>query len=168
MTTVATATAPNAAAPTTFREALAAFPSGVTIVTTTDRQGRWWGFTASSFCSLSADPALVLVCLADNAQCHPAFLAAESWVIHVLTPEHAELAVRFATRGVDKFSNSDFRPNEKGQPVLDSAAVTLECDAYARHPGGDHTILVGRVREARMRKTVPAVYFRRGFHALPE
>lgn len=45
---------------------MAAFPSGVTIMTTADRTGRPWGFTASSFCSLSLDPPLVLVCLADN------------------------------------------------------------------------------------------------------
>ena len=56
-----------------FRDTMAAFPSGVTIMTIADRAGRPWGFTASSFCSLSLDPPLVLVCLAKTAMCHPAF-----------------------------------------------------------------------------------------------
>ena len=56
-----------------FREAMASFPSGTTIVTTSDSGGGWWGFTASSFCSVSLDPPLVLTCLATGAQCFGAF-----------------------------------------------------------------------------------------------
>lgn len=72
--------------PMRFRDAMASFPSGVTIVTTADRDGRWWGFTATSFCSLSVEPPLVLVCLAKRAECHPVFLTAERFVIHVIPP----------------------------------------------------------------------------------
>jgi flavin reductase (DIM6/NTAB) family NADH-FMN oxidoreductase RutF len=91
-----------------FREAMSAFPSGVTVVTTTDAEGRWWGFTATSFCSVSAEPPLVLVCLAETAECHPVFAAATDWIIHVLAADHGALALRFATRGADKFGESDF------------------------------------------------------------
>ena len=58
---------------------MASFPSGATIVTTSDSDGRWWGFTASSFCSVSMDPPLVLTCLANTAQCFPAFAEAQRW-----------------------------------------------------------------------------------------
>ncbi|MFJ8816278.1 flavin reductase family protein [Amycolatopsis thermoflava] len=148
----------------TFREALASFPSGVTIVTTADRDGRWWGFTATSFCSVSMDPPLVLVCLARTARCHPAFTAARRWVVHVLRPGQADLAVRFATRGADKFAGAGFTAGADGQPVLDEAAATLECSTHALQPAGDHTILVGRVERARSGGAAPAVYFRRAFH----
>jgi hypothetical protein len=37
-----------------FKETMARFPSGVTITTTIDHTGRWWGFTASSYCSVSS------------------------------------------------------------------------------------------------------------------
>ena len=62
-----------------FKAAMAAFPSGITIVTTTGADGAPWGFTATSFCSVSADPPLTLVCLATTAQCHPVFQEADRW-----------------------------------------------------------------------------------------
>jgi len=146
---------------------MSSFPSGVTIVTTTDADGRWWGFTATSFCSVSMEPPLVLVCLADTAECHPVFATAERWIVHVIHPEHTELAVRFATRGADKFADAGFSADERGLPVLERACVTLDCTAYAQHEGGDHTILIGRVGRTRISEELPAIYFRRGFHALP-
>jgi flavin reductase ActVB len=149
-----------------FREAMASFPSGVTIVTTADADGRWWGFTATSFCSVSLDPPLVLVCLSENAECAPAFRSVPRWIVHVIHPEHAELALRFATRGADKFADAGFVADENGLPVLSSAFVTLDCAEYARHPGGDHMILLGQVEGVRLGADLPAVYFRRGFHPL--
>lgn len=151
-----------------FREAMAGFPSGVTIVTTADDDGRWWGFTATSFCSVSMDPPLVLVCLARGAECHPVFARAERWIVHVVHPEHADLALRFATRGADKFTDAGFAADERGLPVLDRACVTLNCTTHARHDGGDHTILVGHVQRTRLGDEDPAVYFRRGFRELAE
>ncbi|WP_300016629.1 flavin reductase family protein [Pseudonocardia sp.] len=147
-----------------FREAMATFPSGVTIVTTTDITGRWWGFTATSFCSVSMQPPLVLVCLAETAECAPVFHVAQRWIVHVIHPEHAELAQRFATRGADKFADAGFVADERGLPVLPRACVTLDCTAHARYPGGDHVILVGEVEGVRMGEDLPAVYFRRRFH----
>jgi len=149
-----------------FREAMAHFPSGVTIVTTADRDGRWWGFTASSFCSVSMDPPLVLVCLAATAECHPVFEAAERFVVHVVHHEHADLAVRFATRGADKFADAGFRADEHGLPVLDRAPVTLSCVTHAVQPAGDHSILLGRVERTALGDDRPAVYFRRRFHLI--
>ncbi len=156
-----------AVSPQRLREAMASFPSGVTIVTTTDATGRWWGFTATSFCSVSMDPPLVLVCLATTAECAPVFDLAPRWVVHVIHPEHAGLAMRFATRGADKFADAGFAADEHGLPVLSSACVRLLCTAHARHPAGDHPILLGEVQDVRLGGgDLPAVYFRRSFHLL--
>jgi flavin reductase ActVB len=149
-----------------FRDAMASFPSGVTIVTTADADGRWWGFTATSFCSVSMDPPLVLVCLAGTAECHPVFASAQHWIVHVIHPEHAGLAVRFATRGTDKFADAGFVANDRGLPILPQACVRLDCTAHERVPGGDHTILLGRVEQTTIGENLPAVYFRRDFHTL--
>lgn len=151
-----------------FRDAMASFPSGVTIVTTAEPSGRWWGFTATSFCSVSMEPPLVLVCLATEAECAPVFRRATRWIVHVIHPQHAELAMRFATRGADKFADAGFVADENGLPVLDVASVILDCSLHERHPGGDHTILVGQVRNVRIGSETPAVYFRRAFHPLPQ
>jgi len=149
-----------------FRQAMASFPSGVTIVTTVDAAGTWWGFTATSFCSLSLRPPLVLVCLAVDAQCHPAFAAAESWVVHMVPPHYRDLALRFSTKGVDKFAQGEFVANRHGNPVLTGACAVLECETFAHYDGGDHSILVGRVAESHVHDEEPAVYCRREFHTL--
>jgi len=149
-----------------FQEAMATFPSGVTIMTTVDGEGRPWGFTASSFCSLSLDPPLVLVCLAKNAQCHPAFERSDDWVVQIVHAEHLDLVKRFATKGADKFGGGEFVSDDRGVPMLPDASVVLRCSAHARYDGGDHTILVARVHDVELRETAPVLYFRRDFHPL--
>ena len=150
-----------------FREAMASFPSGATIVTTSDSDGRWWGFTASSFCSVSMDPPLVLTCLANTAQCFPAFAEAARWNIHVLQHRHADLAMRFATRGAAKFNGAGFQPDADGLPFLKDVSISLRCATYSKVDGGDHLVLIGRVEEVGMGEEMPFVYFRRRFHSLP-
>lgn len=151
-----------------FREAMASFPSGVTVVTTADSEGRWRGFTATAFCSVSAQPPLVLVCLATTAECHAAFTAARHWAIHFIGVGQVETALRFATRGADKFAGMRFAPDERGTPVLEGASATLTCTTYAMYPAGDHTILLGRVERTQVRDAMPTVYFQRRFRGLTE
>ncbi|QIX53555.1 flavin reductase family protein [Rhodococcus sp. DMU1] len=146
-----------------FREAMARFPSGVTIVTTVDEEGRQRGFTASSFCSVSMDPQLVLVCLATGAECHDGFERADTWLIHIAGMEHEAIVRRFAIRGADKFAGNDFTPHASGLPHLADAPVVLECRAHARYPGGDHTILVGEVVSVGLGDRAPVVYYDRTF-----
>jgi flavin reductase ActVB len=149
-----------------FRNAMASFPSGVTIVTAVDDKGRPWGFTASSFCSVSADPPLILVCLARGAQCAPVFLAVESFAVHVLSDEHTPLAQRFATYGADKFGGGEFLRSVRGLPVLPDAPVLLECRVTARYDGGDHVILLGAVAHIDLRDNEPVLYYQRGFRKI--
>lgn len=149
-----------------FKEAMARFPSGVTIVTTSDEEGQWYGFTATSFCSVSAEPPLVLVCLASAAECHPVFERAERWNIHIVPSVHADLAMRFATRGVDKFADAGFTTDEHGLPFLGHAAVVLNCSRHAIYDGGDHSILMGEVTRTSFTEGSPALYYQRAFHQL--
>jgi flavin reductase ActVB len=158
---------PVEASSSAFREAMSSFPSGATIVTTSDSDGRWWGFTASSFCSVSMDPPLVLTCLASTAQCFTAFAEAPRWNIHVLQHRHADLAMRFATRGAPKFDGAGFQPDADGLPFLKDVSISLRCASYSKVDGGDHLVLIGRVEEVGMGEEMPFVYFRRKFHALP-
>jgi flavin reductase ActVB len=57
-----------------FRAAMAQLAGGVVVVSTEDTDGRPYGFTATSFCSVSMDPALVLVCLAETSSSYEAFM----------------------------------------------------------------------------------------------
>jgi len=161
-----TATTPVTGVPEKFREAMSAFPSGVTLMTTVGSDGEPRGFAASSFCSVSLDPALVLVCLAKTASCHDAFLENDQWSIQIAGAAHIDLINRFATKGADKFGGGEFLPDHRGVPVLLDAAVLIECEAHARLDGGDHTILVARVIEIDLDDRPAVLYFQREFRHL--
>lgn len=151
-----------------FRQAMTRFAAGVTIVTTVDESGRAWGFTANAFTSLSLDPPLVLVCLDSGAQCHTSFAVSDGFAVNVLRPEHRQLALRFASKGTDKFAPGEFRRSRAGLPVLPDALAAIECTTEQRIPGGDHTILIGRVHDCEVGDGAPMIYFNRGFRTLAD
>jgi flavin reductase ActVB len=159
---------PVSSVPEKFREAMSAFPSGVTLMTTVGLDGEPRGFAASSFCSVSVDPALVLVCIAKTAQCHDAFIENDQWAIQIAGSAHLDLVNRFAVKGADKFGGGEFVPDHRGVPVLIDAAVLIECEAYARYDGGDHTILLARVIEVDVDDRPALLYFQRGFRHLDQ
>jgi flavin reductase ActVB len=154
--------------PQLFRQAMAGFPSGVTIVTTAASDGTPRGFAASSFCSLSMDPPLVLTCLAKSAQCHDAFMESDAWAIQVAGGHQIDLVARFATKAADKFAGGEFVADSRGVPILPDASTVLSCTAHARYDGGDHTILIGRVDAAVVLDHAPVLYFQSNFHDLDQ
>lgn len=149
-----------------FRAALRQFPTGVTVVTTRDGEGRPCGLTANAFASVSLDPPLVLVCIDRAATAHPA-LAVHGWfAINVLAKGQESLSRRFAASGEDKFAGVRFREGRAGLPVLDGVVAALECRIVHRYEGGDHTIFVGEVETASDNGGQPLVYYSGGYHHL--
>ena len=148
-----------------FRDAMANFPSGVTIVSTTDDAGCPRGFTASAFSSVSMDPPLVLVCVAKSAESYPAFAQTQRFAINILKREHLDLAMRFAKKGMDKFAGGGFEMNndDDAPPYLSDALVSLICDTYSVCDAGDHSILIGEVQRTHISPAKPLVYFNRDF-----
>ncbi|MFJ9409541.1 flavin reductase family protein [Streptomyces sp. NPDC101393] len=149
--------------PADFVRAMARVPAPVTIVTTVDAAGRRWGFTASSFSSLSLDPPLVLVCPARTASCHDAFVTADRFLVNVLAAGHTGIAKAFARSGHDKFTGSAMEPCEAGLPGLRDATARIACALHDVADGGDHSILVGRVLSVSVGPAEPMVYCDRRF-----
>jgi flavin reductase (DIM6/NTAB) family NADH-FMN oxidoreductase RutF len=142
-----------------FRDALAQFASGVTIVAT--RQGEQLaGLTATAFSSVSLDPPLVLVCVAKTAGAHDAVASAERVGISVLAVEQGWVARQFARHGVDKFGGVPLVPG-RGVPLVGGALAHLECRRHARHDAGDHTIVVAEVIAASAAGGKPLLHYAR-------
>lgn len=128
-----------------FRDALGAFTTGVTIVTTCDQQGRDVGLTVNSFNSVSLDPPLVLWSLAKSAASLGAFQNAEYFAVHILASDQQPLSDRFAKRGAEKFKGLTPARGNGGIPLLDGCAARFECRSRFEYDGGDHEIFVGEV-----------------------
>jgi len=154
--------------PSVFRDAMARFPTGVAIVTTHDEDGTPYGFTASSFCSVSLDPPLVLVCLARLARSCPVFVRNRNFAISILQSTHVEFARRFASKIIsDRFAPGGFIYTRQGSIVLEEALAVVECSIDSRHEAGDHVIMIGEVHQVSLAEQgKPVVYFDRGFRTL--
>jgi flavin reductase (DIM6/NTAB) family NADH-FMN oxidoreductase RutF/pimeloyl-ACP methyl ester carboxylesterase len=151
----------------TLRDAMGCFATGITIVTAIDAQGQPIGLTANSFTSLSLDPPLLLLCIANGAGSAPALRSGERFGVNVLQISQQPASNRFAGKGEDRFAATAWTPGETGVPLLDGSLVSFECRRHAVHEGGDHFILVGEVVRAQFEpRRDPLLYFRGKYRRL--
>jgi 3-hydroxy-9,10-secoandrosta-1,3,5(10)-triene-9,17-dione monooxygenase reductase component len=127
-----------------FRNALGAFATGVTIVTT-QHDGVDVGLTANSFNSVSLDPPMVLWSLGRNSLSLPHFASAGHFAVHILADEQEPLSSRFAKRGADKFAGLECQRGHDGLPLLTGCVARFQCRKLFEYEGGDHVIFVGEV-----------------------
>ena len=155
------AQAPNFSQPE-FRQSLAMFATGVTIVTARAADGSLVGLTANSFNSVSLDPPLVLWSLARAAASLSAFSTGSHYAINILAADQHELALRFATKGVNRFADVVFEDGAGGAPLLAGAAASFECFNRSRYFEGDHVIFVGEVERCARRIGASPLLFHGG------
>lgn len=142
-----------------FREALGCYGTGVTVVTALDG-GKPVAMTANSFASVSLDPPLVLWCPSRASLRHDSFVRADRYAIHVMGEDQQTLAVHFARSGLD-FEGIDWHPGADGVPVLPGCLARFDCARVELREAGDHSIVLGEVREARYRAG-KGLMFKRG------
>jgi len=148
-----------------FREAMSLFATGVTVITTSPPSGPA-GMTASAVCSLSVDPVQLLVCISTHLPTHDALMQSGRFAVNVLGEGQGEMALRFATPGIDKFAGVAV-DDSGGVPVLDDAIAHFVCESRERFPGGDHSIFIGEVVRLGMRPGArPLLYFASEFGTL--
>ena len=128
-----------------LRRTLGAFLTGVTVVTTVDEEGSPWGLTANSFTSVSLNPPLILVCIAEGANSYPAFRDCQSFAVNILAEGQDELSLLFASKRPDKFSGIAADARSTGAPILVDSLAWLECSVHDKVVAGDHLVLIGRV-----------------------
>ena len=151
----------------TLRDALGCFGTGVTVVTTLDRDDQPVGLTVNSFTSVSLDPELLLVCLNRNSTTLPWFERAEAFAVNVLHIGQQEVAQRFAAPDVDRFRDTDWEGWSTGVPMIGDSLANFECAKFAEYDGGDHLILLGRVIRVRFDSDRdPLLYFRGSYREL--
>jgi flavin reductase (DIM6/NTAB) family NADH-FMN oxidoreductase RutF len=152
--------------PFLFRQLLGRFATGVTILTVAAPDGRPLGMTANSLSSVSLQPPLISVCVDHEAEMHDAILASPEFVVNVLASPQEALARRFSDKHEDRFDGVGYRRSAEGLILLDGALAHIECERFAHYPGGDHTIVLGRVTGGTTSDGRPLLYYRGGYAAL--
>jgi len=148
-----------------FKDSLATWASGVTVITTTDADGKPKGMTASSFSSVSLEPPLILVCLAQSLYTHTLMQQSGYFAVNILGVNNLEWGKLFAgmmPEIEDRFAYTGYTRGETGAPILTDVVGWVECQTYATQPAGDHTIFVGEVIAAGSHQTdAPLLYYQR-------
>ena len=153
----------NAADPEQVRRFHRQFPTGVTVVTAM-HEGQPKGLAVNAFASVSLEPAVVMICVANQAATAPALHETDQIVINMLASDQVEVARRFASSGGDKFAGLDWQPAEVGAPLLSGVAAHLEAQIEQRIPAYTHTIFLARVLSAAVHDRPPMVYLDGHFH----
>ncbi|WP_280672292.1 MULTISPECIES: flavin reductase family protein [unclassified Kitasatospora] len=164
--------AASLATPDEFRAALSQLAAGVALLTVHDG-GEDAGMTATSFLSVSLEPPLVLVSVREDSRMDELLSRVDLWAVSLLGERHRTLASRFAMKGrlSDRLLFADtphHRGPASGAPLVEGALATVECRTEQRIAAGDHTLVIGRVLEARVPSPdgQPLLYFRGGYRQL--
>jgi flavin reductase (DIM6/NTAB) family NADH-FMN oxidoreductase RutF len=157
--------------PDDFKGALASWAAGVTIVTTR-HEDLVYGITVSSFSSLSLDPLLVLACLQNTGRLQQMIRESGRFAVSVLADDQEAVSQWFSRGGrepVPAFEEFGTIEMTTGSPIIAGAVAHLDCELEQAVPGGDHTIIIGRVVGAASDPTRrPLLYFRRAYRRLAE
>lgn len=150
-----------------FRDVLGHFATGVAVVTAAP-DGVPVGLTVQSFCSLSLDPPLILLCPALTSTTWPRIEPFGRLCVNLLAEGQEPLARQFSRSGIDKYQGVRWTPSERtASPKLEDVLAWIDCSIEASYPGGDHHIVVCRVLELQARTDLrPLIYFQSGFQRM--
>ena len=145
-----------------YRAAIGGFPTGVAVVTALGSDGPA-GLTTNAISSVSLDPVLLLVCFDNSSRTLPVVSEAGRFAVNLLRTGQEPLARVFASKQLphEKFE-AVTHDVAHGVPVLDGALAWFVCELEALHPGGDHTLALGRVTELDHDPTADPLRFERG------
>jgi flavin reductase (DIM6/NTAB) family NADH-FMN oxidoreductase RutF len=144
-----------------FRDLMAGVCAPVAIVTTADDAGAH-GATVSSLASVSLRPPLVSIALDRNSTLLARIFDTRRFGVNVLGSAQHDLAVVFASRGVERFNQVRWSMVD-GLPRLEGAVGWATCDVHQTVEAGDHLLLIGLVGNAASSPQPPLIYGYRTF-----
>ncbi|MGN0063776.1 MAG: flavin reductase family protein [Nocardioides sp.] len=149
-----------------LRDAFGTFPSGVVAVAARVG-GQLVGIAASSFTSVSVEPALVSFSVARSSSTWPLLRTAGEIGVSVLADSHDVLCRQLAGPAERRFEGLSLRTSAEGAVLLEEGVSTFTTRVHAEVEAGDHWIVVLEVLAVSADpEREPLVFHRSGFHRL--
>jgi flavin reductase (DIM6/NTAB) family NADH-FMN oxidoreductase RutF len=140
-------------APPQFREAMSRLGAAVHLVTTAGPAGMA-GITATAVCSVSDQPATLLVCVHRRSQATTLFHENKVLCVSTLGADSEGLADLFAgrtgARMDERFGAAEWTTLETGAPALTSAVVAFDCRIIETKAVATHNIFIAAVVAMRL------------------
>jgi len=150
--------------PRTFRNTCGVFATGVNVITT-HCDGHDHGMTANAFMSISLDPPLIAISIAEKARMLEKIQKSGRFAVSILASGMDAVAWHFA--GKPNGELRDLFDELGGLPVIRGAVATFSAIVHEEIIAGDHTIFVGRVEALAADETAePLMFFKGKFGAL--
>lgn len=144
------------------------FATGITVVTTRDKDGRPYGLTVNSFASVSLNPILVLVCLDHKLSGLQWFRDSKHFGISILSEHQEDISRMFAKKDAER-PPTVYLDGPLGMPLIKNSLAAMECKVVQVYEGGDHLIFMGEVDNAELlQPDHPLLYFRGKYRKLHE
>ena len=145
-----------------FRQACGHFATGVTVITAERSPSRVHGMTANSFTSVSLEPLLVLVCVAESAQMLPILNQRRRFGVSVLKAGQQAISAFFAQpeqpEDAEAVLGVCFRWTKSGIPLLEDTLVQMACNVVSAYVAGDHTIFLGELESIEVSAGDPLIF----------
>ncbi len=150
-----------------FLTAMRNVANSVTVVTTDGPAGKN-GATVSSFCSVSADPPTLLVCLNKSGSTSTSIRENGHFCINILSDDQTGIAKQFATPGNDKdvlFSQTNWTNRMQGVPAL-VGVTAFFCSVSDIVEATSHDVIIGAVTSVSIGAHKPLIYLDRTYHKI--
>jgi flavin reductase (DIM6/NTAB) family NADH-FMN oxidoreductase RutF len=151
--------------PRAFRHTVGQFATGVTVIAT-EADGAIRAMTANSFTSVSLEPPLVLFCVGKTAHLSAYIRDATGFSVNILARSQQDLSTFFAGGWKQPAPPPFDFIGWEGVHRLEGCAAALGCTVETIYEGGDHWIVIGRVRWLhRSEEACPPLLFCAGRYA---
>jgi flavin reductase (DIM6/NTAB) family NADH-FMN oxidoreductase RutF len=150
----------------TFRQISGFWATGVSVLTTVNKAGRYYGLTMNALTSLSLAPPLLLVCIDNKSETIKPLAESRVFAVSILKHEQKPIAQAFAKKGAEKFERTATVKGRSGAPLISGALATIECQVAKCIEGGDHTVIFGQIDHFEMGEGAPLIFYRGGYGRL--
>lgn len=152
--------------PVALRQAFGVFPSGVVAVAA-EVDDELVGLAASSFTSVSLDPPLVSISVANTSKTWPTLRRASHLGVTILADHHGEVCRQLAGPVAHRFDGVAATTTADGATTLDDGLARFDCTVYDELEAGDHTIVLLQLHAVEQADTSqPLVFHRSRFQSI--
>ena len=154
-----------------LRESMRHWATGVAVVTSRYLENEH-GMTVNSFSSVSLEPPLVMVALAQDSRTCAMVSQSGIFGVTILAPSQRHISDRFAGRDAknqNRFDGIDTLRLVSGAPFIAGGLAFLDCRVSETYQIATHTLFLGQVVEIHINSEEPGnplLYFNRSYQQM--
>lgn len=111
----------------------------------------------------SFEPPLIMLALRKEGWALDAVRQSNHFVLHILSKSQKDMAKTFFKEtkiSLNKINGFEFELTSQGIPILEEVSAYLECETEEFIDRGDHTVLIARILDAKVRHAMEPMLLR--------